>query len=300
MGTYLMQTVYQCDNVVCAMFLTSMAANPLIASFALKTVGVELTWERWALATSVPGILTILSIPYVMFKLSRPEMTKTPEARGIAEGELAKMGPMSRGEKIVGAVFIGCLALWCTAGVTKIDATVVAMVGVSVMVIPKVIEWKDIVEEKGAWDTLVWMGSLMTLADGLLRAGFIPWFAKSVSGSIVGMNWIWAMLILILVYFYAHYAFASMTAQVTAMYVPFLSVAAAAGAPHLLASLSLGFLSQLSGGLTHYADAGAPIYFGAGYVSQTEWWRNGFIISVVNLLVFVGVGSVWWKIIGLW
>jgi DASS family divalent anion:Na+ symporter len=144
------------------------------------------------------------------------------------------------------------------------------------------------------------MGSLMTLADGLLRAGFIPWFAKSVSGSIVGMNWIWAMLILILVYFYAHYAFASMTAQVTAMYVPFLSVAAAAGAPHLLASLSLGFLSQLSGGLTHYADAGAPIYFGAGYVSQTEWWRNGFIISVVNLLVFVGVGSVWWKIIGLW
>ena len=152
------------------MFLTSMAANPLIASFALKTVGVELTWERWALATSVPGILTILAIPYVMFKLSPPEVTKTPEARGIAEGELAKMGPISRGEKTVAAVFAGCLLLWCTASLTKIDATVVAMVGVSVMVLAKVIDWKDIVEEKGAWDTMVWMGSLMTLAGGLLRA----------------------------------------------------------------------------------------------------------------------------------
>jgi DASS family divalent anion:Na+ symporter len=33
-GAYLMQTVYQCDNIVCAMFLTSMAANPMIAAFA--------------------------------------------------------------------------------------------------------------------------------------------------------------------------------------------------------------------------------------------------------------------------
>ncbi len=60
---------------------------------------------------------------------------------------------------------------------------------------------------------MVWMGSLMTLAGGPLRAGFISWFAKSVSGAITGMNWIVAMLILILVYLYARYAFASMTAQ---------------------------------------------------------------------------------------
>ena len=64
------------------------------------------------------------------------------------------------------------------------------------------------------------------------------------------------MLILILVYLYARYAFASMTAQITAMYVPFLSVAATAGAPPLLASLSLGFLSQLSGRLISFRGRG--------------------------------------------
>jgi DASS family divalent anion:Na+ symporter len=299
-GTYLMQTVYQCDNVVCAMFLTSMAANPLIASFAQKTVGVHITWEMWALATSVPGCLTIIGIPYLLLKLSPPELKNTPEAKAIAQSELDKLGPMSRYEKLVTATFFGCLFLWCTGSFNKIDPTVVAMMGVSSMVLTGVLEWKDILDEKGAWDTMIWMGSLMTLADGLVRIGFIPWFAKSVSGAITGMNWIWASLILIIVYFYAHYAFASMTVHATAMYVPFLSVAAAAGAPPLLVSLSLGFLSPLSGGLTHFAGAGAPIYFGAGYVSQTEWWKNGFFVSVLNLVVFIGVGAIWWKIIGLW
>ena len=300
MGTYLMQTVYQCDNICCAMFLTSMAANPLVAAFAQKVLGVEISWPMWALASSVPGLLTIFAIPYVLFKLSRPEITETPEAKQIALAELKKMGPMSYGEKVITAVFIVCLGLWCTGTFTGVDATVVAMLGVSSMLVSQVLEWRDIVEEKGAWDTMIWMGSLITLADGLLKAGFIPWFAKSVSGAVAGMNWEWALILLILVYFYAHYSFASMTAHVTAMYVPFVSVAAAAGAPHFLVALPLGFLSPLSGGLTHYGGGAAPIYFGAGYTTQAEWWRNGFAISVVNLLVFVGLGTIWWKVIGLW
>ncbi len=300
MGAYLMQTVYQCDNVVCAMFLTSMAANPLIASFALKTVGVNITWEMWALATSVPGCLTLLGIPYLMLKLSPPELKYTPEAKGIAQRELDKLGPMSRNEKLLTSVFFGCLLLWCTGSLNKIDPTVVAMMGVTSLVLTGVLEWKDILEEKGAWDTMIWMGSLITLAAGLVRIGFIPWFAKSVSGAITGINWLLALLILIIVCFYAHYGFASMTVHVTAMYVPFLSVAAITGAPKLLAALSLAFLAQLSGGITHFAGAGAPIYFGAGYVSQAEWWRNGFFISVLNLVVFIGIGAIWWKIIGLW
>ncbi len=300
MGTYLMQTVYQCDNICCAMFLTSMAANPLVASLAQKILHVELTWPKWALATSVPGVLTLLVIPYIMLKLSPPEVMKTPEAALIAQAELEKMGPMSYQEKLISVVFIVCLALWCTGSFTNVDATVVAMLGLSTMVVAQVIEWKDVIEEKGAWDCLIWMGSIIAMADGLNRLGFIPWFAKSVSNSLAGLGWALALVLMILVYFYAHYGFASMTAHVTAMFAPFISVGAAAGAPPMLLALTLGFLSPLGGGLTHFSGGAAPIYFGAGYTTQGEWWRNGLIISVGNLLVFVALGVVWWKIVGLW
>ncbi|MFP1462924.1 anion permease [Escherichia coli] len=42
------------------------------------------------------------------------------------------------------------------------------------------------------------------------------------------------------------------------------------------------------------------IYYGAGYVSQREWWRLGFIVMLLNIVIWFGLGAVWWKILGLW
>ena len=101
-------------------------------------------------------------------------------------------------------------------------------------------------------------------------------------------------------YFYAHYGFASITAHATAMYPPFLAVMLAAGAPPGIAVLSLAYCSNLMAGLTHYGTTPGPIYFGAGYVPQTTWWRIGLILSVVNIAIWMTVGVAWWKLLGLW
>ena len=47
LGAYLMTTVYQCDVIVCAMFLTGQASNPIIARFAQQVTGIEITYARW-------------------------------------------------------------------------------------------------------------------------------------------------------------------------------------------------------------------------------------------------------------
>jgi DASS family divalent anion:Na+ symporter len=299
-GAYLMQTVYQGNTITSAMFMTSMAGNPLCVEFAAKTLNVNITWGLWALAASVPGIVSLIVVPYVLYKIYPPELTNTPEAKTLARDEIVKMGPITLAEKIVAVIFVVALILWGTAQYTNFDATFVALLGVSVMLITKVLEWKDVLEEKGAWDTMIWMGSIVTLAGLLTKYGFIGWFAKTVSASIVGIGWIPALIVLLAVYMYAHYGFASLTAHITAMYAAFAAVAVAAGAPAYLVALALAFLSNLCMSLTHYAAGPAPIYFGAGYVDQSTWWRLGFIVSVVNLVIWVGLGSIWWKVIGLW
>ena len=48
------------------------------------------------------------------------------------------------------------------------------------------------------------------------------------------------------------------------------------GAPPLMAALAFGFFSNLNAATTHYGTGPAPIVFGAGYVTQAEWWRIGF------------------------
>jgi divalent anion:Na+ symporter, DASS family len=299
-GSFLLLTSYMGDSICSSMFLTASAANTLAAALALKTLNVEISWGLWALGAIVPGIITILVVPYYIYKAYPPEMKNTPEARTIAADELKKMGPLSRGEKITTAVFFGMLIMWMTGGYHHIDAAVVALAGISVTLMFRVVEWKDVIAEGHAWDTMVWMGALVGLADHLSKLGFVPWFAKSVAASIVGIPGIVALLILTLVYVYSRYGFASVSGHVTAMYVAFASVAVAAGAPVMMTVLSLGYASHLCMTLTHYAAGPAPIFFGSGYIEQRDWWKHGFVICGINVVIWFGLGSIWWKVLGLW
>ena len=299
-GAYLIQNLYQTEPIVCAMFMTAMAGNPLMVQMANDTMGITMSWGGWALAACVPGVLSLIIMPYFLYKIYPPEIKKTPEAKQIAKDELVKLGPMSRHEKILTIVFISAVALWAGGSIVKVDTTLVAMLAVSVMILTGIITWSDFTKETGAWDTLIWMGSLMLLAGQLSAKGFIPWFSGSVSSSLGGMGWLMVLGILILVYIYSHYFFASLTAHISAMYPAFIAVAIAAGAPPMLTVLCMAFSANICLALTHYSGAPAPILFGAGYVDQRTWWKLGFICSLVLLVIWIGIGAIWWKVLGLW
>ncbi len=299
-GAFLMLMEFQATVITSAMFMTSMAPNPLIAELAKKTANISISWGMWALAAIVPGILSLIIVTYLLYKIYPPEIKETPEAAEMAHRELEKMGPMQRTEKTMLFVFILILVLWVTGEWNKIDATVVAFIGVSVMLITGVIGWNDVLGEKGAWDALIWFGGLVMMASQLNNLGFMKWLATTVGSSLAGWTWLSALIALMLVYFYSHYGFASTTAHVTAMFPAFLAVAVAVKVPPYLAALTLGFFSALNAGITHYGTGPAPIYFNAGYMDQKTWWKYGLIVSFVNIAIWMGVGFPWWKVLGLW
>ena len=299
-GAFLMQVEYQATVITTAMFMTSAAANAFIAELAFKTANTYISWGTWALAAIVPGVLSLMVMTFVLYKIYPPEIKATPQAAEMAHKELEKMGPMKGSEVVLLLVFFLVLALWITGQWTKIDATIVALLGVSVMLISGVIKWDEVLAEKGSWDALIWFGGLVMMAGGLNTLGLMKWFASTVGASVTGYSWLPALAILLLVFFYVHYAFASLTAHITAMYAPFLLVAVSTGAPPYLAALTLAFSCLLCASLTHYGTGASPIYFNAGYMSQKTWWVLGFIASIVNIVIWVGVGGLWWKILGLW
>ncbi|MEM3692317.1 MAG: anion permease [Candidatus Korarchaeum sp.] len=51
---------------------------------------------------------------------------------------------------------------------------------------------------------------------------------------------------------------------------------------------------------THYGTGPAPIYFGSGYLDIKEWWGYGFLLSVIYVLLWFGIGLPYWKLLGLW
>ncbi len=301
-GAYIMQIEYQANAITCAMFMTAMAGNPMSVELAAKTIGVEITWSEWALAAAVPGVISLVIMPYLLYKLYPPEIHEMPHAKKMAVEALEKMGPMSYMEKVVLVVFVGALALWATSSLTHMNATGVGMLAVMVLLLTNVLTWQDVLQEKGAWNTMFWMGSLIALAGALASSGFIKVVAGMAGSAIAsaGMSWLTAFILLALIYVYSHYDFASVSAHIGAMYAAFLAVAVAVGTPPLLAAIAFASLSNIMIPLTHYGGGAAPILYGAGYVPQGKWWQLGFVMVTVYMVIWLGIGSFWWHVIGLW
>lgn len=298
-GSFLILTSFQGTNITSAMFLTAMAANPLAARLAGE-LGVEITWSGWALAAIVPGLISLIVIPWLIYRLYPPKITETPEAARWAKSEKIKLGRMNSQEWILLGTFVLLLFLWIFGRTLHIHSTTAALCGLSVLLISGVLTWRDILNERGAWDTLVWFAALVMMAAQLNALGFIPWLGERIGNAAGGMGWISAFLILSLVYFYSHYFFASNTAHVSSMYAPFLAVGLAAGTPPLLAALVLAFFSNLFSSMTHYGTGPAPVFFGSGFVDMGTWWKLGFLISLVHILIWLGIGGMWWNVLGMW
>ena len=309
LGAFLMVLLYQCDVIVCATFLTGQASNLLIAKFAKAATGIELSYTRWLLGSILPALFSFLVVPVLLYRIFPPQVKHTPNAARFAAEELKRMGPMRSPEKMMLLVFGLVATLWIvgdklpllTGGrLPEIHYAVVALVGICVLLLCNVLDWQDVLSERSAWDVFIWYGGLVRMAEALGETGLTKLFADAAASMTTTWKWGAALMVLLLIYFYAHYGFASITAHATAMYTPFLVVVIAAGAPPMLAVLSLAFLSNLSASLTHYGTTPAPIWFGADYVRQRTWWRLGLIVSVPNILIWVGIGFLWWKLLGWW
>lgn len=298
-GEFLMQSTYQIHCVTCAMFMTAMVANPLMVELAREVAGVEITWAGWAAAASVPAVVSFVALPVLVFVMLKPEIRETPEASELAETELRKMGSMRREERTVLGVFGLVFLLWITGSWNQLPPTAVAFLGLCLMLVGDVITWDDVLQERAGWDALVWFGGLVSMATMLNRLGLTEWFSGWVGGYMLGWPWLQVMAVLALVYLYAHYFFASLTAHVTALFAPFLATAVAAGAPPYFAALTLAFLSSLCASLTHYAGGPSAVFWGAGYTDIKRWWTVGFAVSILFVAVWMGIGPFWWRALGL-
>lgn len=299
-GDFLVMTCFQFTPITGAMFMTGMAANPLCATLAKDGLGVELSWGGWLLAAVVPAMICFTLLPLLTYKFMNPELKRTPEAKIMGRNELRKMGNMSRQEILVSIGFIIALIGWGTCLITGLNANAIGLGLVAFLFVTNAVQWKDVLNDKAAWDTVVWFGSIISLATGLTKLGFVKWMSLGFASSLGGLDWISTFIILGFAYIYLHYVFATASGHVAAMYVPFASVAIAAGAPAPMVAICFAIFSNFMWGITEYAGGPGPIYFGQGYFERPRFYKINFCIVTFCVLVVFSTGMLWWKIIGLY
>jgi L-tartrate/succinate antiporter len=292
-GSYVMWVSLSASAITSSLFLTALAPNLLALEIIRRTINIDIDWLSWFLAMAPAGILLLLALPLLAYWIYPPGIKRSEEVRQWANKELVGMGAMSARELIVAILVTMALVLWIFGG-RYVNATTVALIVVVGMIVTRVFTWDDVVKYSAAWNTLAWFATLVTLADGLNRVGFVTWFAEAIAGQLVGVSPISAMVVLIAVFFFAHYMFASVTAHTTAMLPVMLAVGATIPAMPmreyaLLLSLTIGIMSVIS----PYASGVNPVYYGSGYLPAPDFWRLGGIFGLIFLTVFLAVSVPW-------
>jgi L-tartrate/succinate antiporter len=288
-GAYLMWTAFATTCVTSSMFLTSLAPNLLAADIVRRTVGISIGWTQWTLGFLPAGLLLIAVLPLLVYVLYPPEVKASPEVVGWAAAQLAALGRITSREIAMAALAAIALAAW-VLGRDFIDATTVAVVVVALMVVCGVVTWDEVLAHKAAWNILIWFATLLTLADGLNRVGFIGWFTRAASVLLSGLPPGLVMIALVAVFFFIHYLFASVSAHTTAVLPVMLAAGAAVpGISIAKFALLLCYSLGIMGVITPFATGPAPVYFGSGYVSRRDFWRLGLVFGLIFFAALVAI-----------
>ena len=291
-GGYLMWVAFATTCVTSSMFITALAPNLLAVDLAKKIAGVEITWMQWCLGFLPIGGLLVLAVPWLTYVIYPPELRRSSEVPAWAARELTRMGRVTGREIAMAGLVALALALWIFGG-RWVDPSMVVLIEISLMLICRIVAWDDILQNKSGWNVLTWFATLVVLADGLNKVGFIGWFGRNAAALLAGHSPLAVMVMLVALFFFIHYLFASLTAHTTAVMPVILAAGVAVpGMPVREFVLLLGFSLGIMGVLTPYATGPAPVYFASGFIARRDFWRLGLIFGLIFFAALMGIGMV--------
>jgi L-tartrate/succinate antiporter len=290
-GGYIMWVAFSTTGVTSSMFLTALAPNLLCTEIIRKTAHIDITWTQWFLAAAPFGFVMLLVLPLLVYWIYPPEIKEGDEVPRWAALQLKEMGPLTRNEILLAILVFASIVFWIF-GASIINPTTVALAAISLMIVINIVKWDDIAGNKTAWNTIVLLAFLVSMAEGLSRTGFIQWFDSSIATYMQGFSPIITLYVLVIIFFFSHYMFASTTPHATAMMPVMLAVGMSVpGMPVRELALLLAMTHGIMGVITPYATGPAPVYFGAGYIPGRDFWRLGFIFGVIFIGALLGISA---------
>ncbi len=281
------------------------APNAQFAGFVQQNLGIEVSFAKFLLI-GMPFVIAM--IPIAWWVLWRAGRSDAPAARSeeVAR-ELARLGSMSRAEKIVLGFFLGAAALWIASGpitawlapawpkvkaavpvlgslfpklLSKhVEAGIALLAGFSLLAVP-VGSGRRALTVAGLrgvpWSTLLLLGGGFAMAHGIEESGLSKWMAAKLGGmSALPLAGKMAVATFLTV---AISAVASNTATIAVM----LSVLRGVSTPSETAAVLAA--ATIASSCDFMLPAGTPpnaIVFGSGWVSIPRMARTGVVLDVV-------------------
>lgn len=286
------------------------APNAQFSGF-MERLGIEVTFLQF-LAVGLPFVLLFLPVVWwMLWRIGRQEGLAGEIGEDVIAGELAKLGPVRRPERIVLGVFLVTAGLWI-AGKVLTDFLKARLPGLPFELTSADVEggiamlaalllmlWRTQGRQvlgfralsQVPWETLLLLGGGFAMAAAIQKSGLSAWLGAQLL-AIRGLP-PFAQVLLSSVAVVGLSAVASNTATIAVMLV----VLKDAVAPEIMATTL--FAATIAASCDFALPVGTPpnaIVFGSGYVSIPRMARTGVVLD----LLAAALAAAWcWLIVRL-
>ena len=269
----------------------------------MRDQGLPIDFGRWMLFATPLSWLYLLIAWWLLTRWLFPvRLKEIPGGRELIAEEYRKLGPVSRGEWIVLAVFACTAGLWMfrealvqwnwlathVPVIKSVDDSVVAMAGaIALFLIPVdparhvfALDWKTAV--KLPWGVLLLFGGGLSLAAALTDSGLARWIGQQV-GVLAGLPTFWQIVLIVALIVFTGELTSNLAAVVALLPILFEVAHGLKLDPLLLCvpavvAASCGFMLPV-------ATPPNAIVFGTGHIKLGQMVRAGLVLDLVAVIL---------------
>lgn len=272
--------------------------NSVMLAFLNENYQIDIGFFQW-MKMGVPFSIVLLSIAYFFIvRVFYPNhLGEISSSAGIIQEELDKLGPLSKGEKVVLALFLCTAIAWMLRGALNswfpnlnlTDTTISMVAAIAMFVAPLNLKegrfplaWED--TQRLPWGILILFGGGLALASGLTQAGFIDMIGDFIATKTHWSMWVVMSVLVILMLFMTELM--SNVALVTILVPLVVGIALGLDIPILEMVIPVTLASSCAFMLPMATPPNA-IVFASGHIKVHEMARVGVVLNVISVVLLM-------------
>lgn len=292
-GKAMMLGIAYSASVASLASLISTPPNTMLRAYVQENYGITIGFGQWMLFAGPTAVLfLILGWVFLTRVLFPPEIKDLPGGKETIQRELNELGPMSRGEKLAGIVFVAAALSWLLvptlfprSGISdELIAMIVSLAVFAIPVYPRrgimLLDWNT---AKGIpWNILLLFGGGLALSAAFTKNGLSAWIGYLSRG--IGALPVVLIVLAVVVVTMAMTEMASNTATAAAMLPVMGGVATGTSHDALLFVVPVAMAATCCF-MMPMATPPNAIAYGTGYLKMGEMIKSGALMAATAVIL---------------
>jgi len=283
--------------------------NLVLVGAINETFGRSISFAQWMLyGVPISALGVAITWTYVTKFLIPPQMDTLPGGLDVIDDELDGLGPMTREEKLVLAVFTATALAWISRSfvlqpvVPGISDSIIAITGAVVLfLIPAreadgsftfLLDWDTAVGIP--WGIILLFGGGLSIAAGFQETGLAVWMGEQLS-ALGGVSMLVVMTVVVMLTIFMTEV-TSNTAT-TAMLMPIMASLAVGLELHPYGIMIAAATAASFAFMLPVATPPNAVVFGSGYITMPQMAKTGVGLNIIGILLVIALALTWLPLI---